>query len=42
MWPNPQEIVDLVTFTDEIFNEKSYFLWDVSTNVRIEQLKITK
>ena len=21
MWPNPQEIADLVTFTEEIFNE---------------------
>ena len=26
MWPNPQETVDLVTFTEEIFNGKLHFL----------------
>ena len=26
IWPNLQEIVDLVTFTEEILNEKLYFL----------------
>ena len=26
MWPNPQEITDLVTFTEEIVNGKVYFL----------------
>ena len=26
MWPNPQFPADLVTFTEEIFNEKYYFL----------------
>ena len=26
MWPNPQETADLVTFTDEILNEKLHFL----------------
>ena len=26
MWPNPQEIADLVTFTGEILNGKLYFL----------------
>ena len=26
MWPNPQETVDLVTFTEEIVNGKLYFL----------------
>ena len=25
MWPNPQETVDLVTFTDEILNEILHF-----------------
>ena len=25
MWPNPQFPADLVTFTEEIFNEKHYF-----------------
>ena len=24
MWPNPQETSDLVTFTEEIFNEKLF------------------
>ena len=26
MWPNLQETADLVTFTEEIFNGKFYFL----------------
>ena len=26
MWPNPQEIADLVTFTKEILNGKLHFL----------------
>ena len=26
MWPNPQEIADLVTFTEEILNGKLHFL----------------
>ena len=26
MWPNPQFPANLVTFTEEIFNEKLYFL----------------
>ena len=26
MWPNPQETVDLVTFTEELLNEKLHFL----------------
>ena len=25
MWPNPQETVDLVTFTEEILNGKPHF-----------------
>ena len=25
MWPNPQETVDLVTFTEEILNGKLFF-----------------
>ena len=25
MWPNPQETADLVTFTEEILNEKLHF-----------------
>ena len=25
MWPNPQETVDLVTFTEEILHEKLHF-----------------
>ena len=31
MWPNPQETVDLVTFTEEILNEKIHFLFIVGT-----------
>ena len=26
MWLNPQEVADLVTFAEEIFNGKLYFL----------------
>ena len=26
MWPNPQESAELVTFTEEILNEKLQFL----------------
>ena len=26
MWPNPQKIGDLFTFTEEILNEKLHFL----------------
>ena len=29
MWPNPQETVDLVTFTEEIINGKLHFLCSV-------------
>ena len=27
MWPNPKKAVDLVTFTEEIFNGKLHVLW---------------
>ena len=27
MWPNPQFPADLVTFTEEILNEKLHFLY---------------
>ena len=30
MWPNPQGAADLVTFTEEIFNERLHFLCSVS------------
>ena len=34
MWPNPQKTADLVTFTEEIFNEKLHFLCSGSvTNI---------
>ena len=38
MWPNPQFCVDLVTFTEEIINEKLHFLCIVPiavTNISI-------
>ena len=28
MWPNPQDTVDLVTFTEDISNGKLYLLFD--------------
>ena len=30
MWTNPQETADLVTFTEEILNEKLHFLGSVT------------
>ena len=33
MWPNPQETADLVTFTEEILNEKYHFLWSVMGHI---------
>ena len=30
MWPNPQEVADLVTFTKEILNGKHHFLCSVT------------
>ena len=35
MWPNPHETVDLVTFTEEIFNEKLHFLCSVRKPVKL-------
>ena len=36
MWPNPQEAVDFVTFTEEILNGKLHF--SCSANSRISEL----
>ena len=36
MWPNPQKVMDLVTFTEEIFNGKLHFL--CSDNIAIDDL----
>ena len=33
MWPNPQETVDLVTFTGEIFNGKLHYLCSVNESL---------
>ena len=41
MWPNPQETVDSVTFTWEVFNGKLYFLCSVN-NVSFIPLTWTK
>ena len=30
MWPNPQSLLDLVTFTKEILNGKLHFLCNVT------------
>ena len=39
MWPNPQETVDLGTFTEDVHSEKLHFLYsDVNTN-RIMSIK---
>ena len=34
MCPNPQEIADLITFTEEILNVKPHFLWCVKVKHR--------
>ena len=33
MWPNPQFLVDMATFTEEILNWKLHFLCNVLTNL---------
>ena len=38
MWPNPQETVDLVTFTEEILNGKLHFLWSVKFSEKLKFL----
>ena len=38
MWPNPQETADLVTFTEEILNEKLQFLWSDFWFKKIEEV----
>ena len=35
MWPNPQEIVDLVTLTAEILNGKLHFLFSDKQSVEV-------
>ena len=39
MWPNPQETVDLVTITKEIFNEKLHFFCSI---MKVDQLSLTE
>ena len=48
MWPNPQETADLVTFTEEILNEKLHFcavvisceIFDISFSCEDEHIGI--
>ena len=45
MWPNPQFTADLVTFTDDILNEKLHFLCSdafMSNNIRKRQCALIK
>ena len=42
MWPNPQETADLVTFTEEILNEKLDFLCRVYYGTLEYQLPHTR
>ena len=39
MWPNPQETEDLVTFTEEILNEKLNFLCSVTGSAHWKEKK---
>ena len=34
MWPNPQETADLITFTEEIFNEKLHVLYNAYSGMK--------
>ena len=36
MWPNPQETADLITFNEEILNEKLHFLCSAFEKVLLE------
>ena len=40
MWPNPQEIADLVTFTEEIHNGKLLFLCCIATSLIVKPLHL--
>ena len=40
MWPNPQKIADLVTFTEEIFDGNIHFLYSIK--LYLEALKLSK
>ena len=40
MWPNPQETVDLVTFNEEILNEKLHFLRSVKKSIQYNCFRI--
>ena len=43
MWPNPQNIADLITFTEEILREKRNFLYGAtSEEYMITNLNQTK
>ena len=38
MWPNPQETVDLVTFTEEILNRKLYCFYNDTVIVEMTHI----
>ena len=38
MWPDPHKTADLVTFTEEIHNEKNHFLYSVRCTVLIRDI----
>ena len=40
MWPNPQEIADLVTFTEETPNGKFHYLCSVGKVIRCSTLQV--
>ena len=42
MWPNPQETADLVTFTEEILNEKLHFLCSVLQEEKLQNFQGVK
>ena len=35
MWSNPQETVDLITFTEDILNGKIHFLRSESAKIKV-------
>ena len=38
MWPNPQDSIDLVTFTEEILNGKLHFLSGEDASAEVLQI----
>ena len=40
MWPNPKEIADFPTYTEEIFNGKLYFCESLNSGSALVQIRV--